>query len=131
FVFGVTPSDSIDINLDINLESAENKEAGTLDRTFRLAPSINWRISPKSTFAGSLSTTFAGDAADTKRNRNVEFDVQWTYQFGFEKDRLRKLQGQFFIRFASLYASARDRLFGLDSLTRSQTLNMGLSFTFF
>lgn len=131
FAVGLPLSNSLDINLDINADSASNKETKTTDRTLRLAPGINWRMSSKSTLASNISITLAGDAAETVKNRNVEFDVQWSYQFGVEKDRFRKLQSQMFIRYANQYARSRNTSFGLNDLTKNQTLNLGLSFTFF
>jgi hypothetical protein len=129
---GVAASGSLDLNLDINVESINNQEARSLDRTLRLAPTINWRMGKKSTFASNFSTTLAGDEAKTKRNRNVEFDMQWTYQFAFfENDRLRKVQGQFFIRYADRYARTRNFVIVQNDLQKTRTLNLGLSFNIF
>ena len=41
--------------------------------------------------------------------------------------RWRKVQGQFFIRYADRHASTRDPLLGLDNLTRLKTLNLRLN----
>ncbi len=131
FSVGISPLPTIDLNLDINAESAGNKEARTIDRTFRIAPGINWRMTPKATFASNFSSTFAGDAADTRGNRSVEFDMQWSYQFAVERDRFRKLQSQFFIRYANRYSRATNSLLIQNDLTKNQILNLGISFTFF
>src|SRR5262245_26403211 len=66
FTVGIAANRSLDLNFDLNAESANNREAGTIDRTLRLSPSINWRMSKRATLASSLSTTLAGDDADTK-----------------------------------------------------------------
>jgi hypothetical protein len=129
---GVSPDGSLDLNLDVNVESINNKEARSIDRTLRLAPTINWRMGKKSTFASNFSTTLASDDARTKRNKNIEFDMQWTYQFAFfENDRLRKVQGQFFIRYANRYARNRNFALVQDDLQKTRTLNLGLSFNIF
>jgi hypothetical protein len=129
--FGMSVANSLDLNWDINVDRASNKEALTRDRTVRLAPSINWRPTQKSALASNLSFTFAGDAAGVRRNKNIEFDIQWSCRFGFERDRLRKVQGQFFIRYANRFARTHERLFALNTITKTQILNTGLSFTFF
>jgi hypothetical protein len=129
---GVAPGPSLDLNLDINVESVNNQEARAIDRTLRLAPAINWRIGKKSTFASNFSTTLAKDDARTKRNSNIEFDMQWTYQFAFfENDRFRKIQGQFFARYADRYARNRNLLILQNDLEKTRTLNLGLSFNIF
>jgi len=131
FGFGVSPTASFDLNFDFNADSAFDRQADTINRTMRIGPNINWRITQKSVVASNISFTLAGDEAETKRNRNAEFDIQFSQQFGFEKDRFRKLAGQFSIRYANQYARTRDFAFGLNDLTRNQILNMQISFTFF
>ena len=79
----------------------------------------------------TVSNTLAGDLARTTRNRNTEFDLQWSYRFTRGETGWRKVQGQFFIRYADRYASTRDFVFGLNNLTRLMTLNSGINFVFF
>ena len=128
---GVAASPTLDINFDVNIERANNREARTQDGTLRLGPGVNWRMTKKSTFASSFSNSLAGDAANTRRNRNIEFDVQWAYQFAFGKERFRKLSGQFFIRYADRYARTRNSIFATSDLQKNQTLNLGMSFNMF
>lgn len=131
FNIGLAASGALDLGLDINDERADNRGARTLDHTLRLAPTMNWRMNKRMTFASNFSTTRAADEARTKRNRNIEFDLQWTYQFGFERDRLRRLQGQFFTRYANRYAFTRNFLVVQRDLQKTQIVNMGLSLNFF
>jgi hypothetical protein len=131
FTVGVSATGLIDLNVDVNAESARSLEGDTIDRTLRLAPTINWRVTKQSTLATSFSTTLAGDAAETKRNRNIEFDTQWAHRFGFEKDRFPKVQGQFFIRYANRFARARNTPLLLNDLQKTQIVNLGLSFNLF
>ncbi len=126
---GMTPHPNFDLNLDINAESALDRRTASVNRTYRLAPNFNWRMTPITTLASNVSFTLAGDAADTRSNRNIEFDIQYAVSFNFEKDRFRKLAGQMFIRYSNQYSRARDLEF--NNLTRNQTLNIGLSFTLF
>jgi hypothetical protein len=128
---GLPVSPTFDLNVEFSFDSASSKETGRIDRTYRLAPSITWRMNQRATLTTSLSTTFAGDVTKLNQNRNVEFDLQWAYQFSAGKDRFKKVQSQAFIRYANRYASSRDNVFNLNNLTKAQTLNVGLSFTFF
>lgn len=131
FTFGCSPSSALDLNLDINAESAFNKEADRIDRTFRIAPNVTWRLTQNMTVAALVSATFAGDVTRLSRSRNLEADLQWSYRIGPEKLRMKKTQGQFFVKYANRYAFSRDNVFNTDNLTRLQTLNAGISFTFF
>lgn len=126
---GMTLHPNLDLNLEINAESALDRRTASVNRTYRLAPNFTWRMTGLTTLASNVSFTLAGDAADTRSNRNIEFDIQYAVSFKFEKDRFRKLAGQMFIRYANQYSLARD--LGLSDLTRNQTLNIGLSFTLF
>jgi hypothetical protein len=128
---GLPVSPKLDLTFDLSLERANNIETRRLDRTYRFATVVNWKLTERNLLAANLAHTFAGDAAQTNRNRNVEFDLQWSYQFTFGKEKFKKLQGQSFIRYANRYANARDFAVGLNNLTKLQTLNIGLSFTFF
>ncbi len=125
----VTPT--FDLNVEFSFDSAKSKETGRIDRTYRLAPSVTWRMNQRATLTSNLSTTLAGDVTNLTQNRNVEFDLQWAYQFSAGKDRFKKFSSQAFIRYANRYASSRDNVFKLNNLTKAQTLNVGLSFTFF
>jgi hypothetical protein len=131
FTVGLTPSNALDLSLDLSLESAKNLETSRTDRTHRLGTNLNWRMSAKTALAAMVSTMFAGDLAQTSKSRNLELDLQWSYRFSVERSRYRKVQGQFFIRYANRYARLFDNTFDLRNRTRLQTLNTGLSFTFF
>jgi len=128
---GLNPHSSFDLNFDLNIESARNFEMSRTDRTYRAGINTNWRMTRNITVNAIVSNTLAGDIARTTRNRNTEFDLQWSYRFVVGEDRWRKVQAQFFVRYADRYARARDFLFGLDNLTRLRTFNGGLNFVFF
>jgi hypothetical protein len=129
--FQTSLSKSLDVNVEFGGDNVSNKENARTDRLLRLATGINWRVTGRNAIAANLATTFAGDVARTVRNRNAEFDLQWSYQFTLGKERFKKLQGQSFVRYANRYASSRDNIFFLNNLNKAQTLNIGLSFTFF
>jgi hypothetical protein len=128
---GVQASAKLSVNLDVSWDSALNNEQKRTDHTFRLGPSVNWNMTKSMAFTGAVSATRLGNVAGTSRNRTAEVDFQWSYKLGVDKGRYKKLQGQFFIRYANRYAFATDSVFGLRNLTKIQTLNTGINFTFF
>ena len=128
---GIITVPTLDLNFEFGFDSAKNVETVRIDRTYRLTPSITWRMNPRATLQTNFSATLVGDAAKTTRNKNFEFDVQWAYQFAAGKDQFKKMQSQAFIRYANRFASSRDNVFNLNNLTKAQTLNIGLTFTFF
>ncbi len=131
FTFELNPASSIDLGVDLSAESSLNKEAARTDRTYRIGPNVTWRMTNQATLAATVSGIFSGDLAQTSKSRNAELDLQWSYRFGVDRGGRRKVQGQFFIRYANRYARSLDNVFGFRNLTKLQTLNTGLSFTFF
>lgn len=131
FSAGWNPTSTFDLSFDLNFESAFNREATRIDRTLRVGTIINWRMTPHATLAAIFSATAAGDTQATSRNRSAEIDLQWAYRFASEKSRYRRWQTNFFIRYANRYSSSRDFVFNFDNLTKTQTINLGLNFTFF
>jgi len=129
--FGVALNSKVNLNVDLSAESSANRETGRIDRTFRLGPGITWQLTQQISLTANLSNTIAGDAANTSRSRNTEFDASWTYRFGAGKEGMKKVAGQFFLRYANRFSHSFDRLFVTDSLRKNQTLTANLSFTFF
>ena len=79
----------------------------------------------------TVSSNLASDTANTNRNRSVDLDLQWSWRFGIEKDKYRKVQGQFFIRYANRYARAQDLVFLLNNINKFQSFSAGLNITLF
>jgi hypothetical protein len=131
FSFGINPAPTLDLNFEVNAENALNKETNRVERSLRIGPVMNWRMTERLVLAVTLSGTAAGDLAGTSRNRSADVDVQWSYRFAIERSRYRKVQGNFFFRYASRYGSTFDNNFGFSNLTRLHTLNSGVSFNFF
>ena len=129
--FGVAANSKLNLNVDLSVESSANKLTGRIDRTYRLGPGIVWQLTSTMGLTASLSNTIAGDAANTSRSLNTEFDASWTYRFTAGKEGPRKVAGQFFIRYANSYSHALDRIVFSDSLRKNQRLTANLSFTFF
>jgi len=128
---GVAVNSRINLNLDLSAESSTNKETGRVDRTYRLGPGISWKLTKSMEFTANFSNTLAGDVANTSQSRNTEFDTAWIYRFGAGKEGLKKVAGQFFIRYANRYSHSLERIFLNDNLSKNQTLTVNLSFTFF
>jgi len=131
FTVGVTPQPRLEMNFDLSAERASNLEAARFDRTWRASFSANFQTTKKSILAATISSAFAGDTLNLTTSRNADLDLQWSWRFGVEKDKYRKVQGQFFIRYANRYARAIDNIFLFRNLTKLQTMSAGLTFTFF
>jgi hypothetical protein len=128
---GLAATSRFNINLDLSAESSANQESGRTDRTYRLGPGVIWQLNRKMGLTANLANTIAGDAAKTSRSRNTEFDVSWSYRFERGREGLRKVAGQFFIRYANQYSRFLDRLLITDGLRKNQTLTANLGITFF
>ncbi len=133
-VHGITlatkPTSDIDLNLDFTREQQANLEQLRIDQTFRIGTRAVWRTPfiKNSAFSANLSTTVAGDTGNFNDARNVEFDVQWAYRFTLGKKKFRKLDTQFFIRYANRYGSTVDRLLFANAFNKTEAFNFGLSF---
>ena len=137
---GLNPRSTLDLNVDVNaerlnsLDTNGNKDKDRTDRSLRFGVGVNWRMPRRMALSANLSNTTnnsLGDLSKSSDGRNTQFDLQWSWRFAFEQSRWKKTQGQFFIRYANRYASSRAELFGLSNLMKAQTLNLGISFTFF
>lgn len=129
---GFNPTRTLDLNFDIGTERSSAFDQNTVNSTFRVGTNITWRMNTKMVWTVNASTTGAGDHANTNHRRDADVDAQFSWRFlNTEKNRLKKVQGQFFIRYANRYGYARDFLFGFNTYTKLQTFNAGLNFIFF
>lgn len=131
FTVGLSPHRRFDLNFDLSKERANNLESGRQDDNLRAGVNFNWQTTARSAFAATISSTFAGDALQTNKSRSADLDLQWSIRFGAERSAYRKVEGQFFIRYANRYARSEDNIFFFNNLTKLQTVNAGLTFTFF
>jgi len=128
---GIAATTKLNLNLSLSSEDAVNKETGRIDRTYQLGPGITWQLTKHMGLTSNLANTVAGDAAKTSHSRNTEFDASWTYRFSRGAEGLKKVSGQFFIRYANHYSQSLDRLLITNSLRKNQTLTANLGITFF
>jgi hypothetical protein len=129
---GWNPLPTLELNLELNFEDSDNQEQSRIDRTLRFGGIVNWHATKRQTFNMTLSTVGAGDLARTTRNFNNEFDLQWSYRLTRENEnRFKKVQLNYFIRYANRFARARNFVENIDNLTKLQTFNTGLNFIFF
>lgn len=123
----------VDISIDFRKERQKNFELPRIDRTLRIGSRATWRTPflKNSNFSGGFSTTLAGDTGNLSDSRNAELDVQWAYQFTLGREKFKKFSAQFFVRYANRYRDRIDRQFSINSINKTQTFNLGLSFSFF
>jgi hypothetical protein len=129
--FGFTPNSRVDLNFDMNSERARNRENQRTDQTWRFGLNANLQITKNTSLSATLSTLNAFDLGQVSDNFTNEFNLQWSWRFLASKSQFRKVQGQFFLRYATFLARAIDRSFETNNLTKNQTLNAGMNFTFF
>jgi hypothetical protein len=137
---GLKITRSLDLNFELSrenlqsLDSNANKDKERNDHTLRYGGGLNWRITQYSALVLNVFDTVGSSRSDlslSSMQRNLGYDAQWSHSFAREQGRLSKVKAQFYIRYADQSARSLDFLFGINSLTRSQTLNTGLNFTFF
>lgn len=131
FSLGGALRKNLDLGYDQTIESAHNVEQQRIDRLYRSGVNLNWRMTKDSVLTALVSGTLAGDVQQTSERRNAEVDCQWSYRLAYDKGNIRKVQSQLLVRYANRYASTIDNLFGVRGLTKIQTLNVGVSVTFF
>ncbi len=129
--FGYTPNQRIDLNFDVNSERARNAENKRSDQTWRFGFNANLQVTKNTTFSATLSTLNAFDLGQISDNFTNEFNVQWSWKFLAGQKQFKKFSGQFFVRYANFFVRTIDRGFDTNNLTKSNTLNAGINFTFF
>lgn len=127
---GTKPFTDLDLDFELTNEAQQNLEQPRTDKTFRFGTRTTWRtvFLKNSVFSGGLSFSLAGDTGNQNDARNAEFDLQWAYRFAFGSKKFKKLDAQFFIRYANRYGSTIERVFFVNSLTKTQAFNFGLTF---
>jgi hypothetical protein len=131
FTVGLNPMSTLNFNVGLNLESQNNLELAQINNTKALTLGVNWTPFKNATFGANFSNTLASDRAKTNDNKNINFDIQFAYNFNFEKDKFRKFGMQSFIRFADTFARNRNFIDIIDNRTRVKILTAGLTFNFF
>ncbi len=127
---GLKVSRDFDLDIEVSREFQTNLEVARTDETIRIGPKVVWRTPflKNSVFSANLSATAAGDTGNLNDSRNAEFDIQWAYRFTLGKEKFKKLDTQFFIRYANRYGSTFERLFLNNAFNKTESFNFGLSF---
>lgn len=131
FSVGFNPIATLSVNVGMNFENALNVETGQLNRTTALTSGVTWQPFKGAQLAVNLSNTIAADIAFTNRNRNTNFDAQFSYNLTREKSKFKKFGAQAFVRYADTFALTRDLVFGVNNLTRTHIINAGLTINIF
>ncbi|MEP7272797.1 MAG: hypothetical protein ABI882_14945, partial [Acidobacteriota bacterium] len=129
---GWTPKPTLELNVDINFENANNREQVNTDRNLRFGLIVNWQATKRQNINATFSTIGAGDLRRTNESRNAEFDLQWNYRVTRENEnRFKKVQMVYFVRYSNRFARTRNFIENVNNLTRLNTFNTGLNFIFF
>ncbi len=128
---GLNPFSILSFNVGLNFENSNNLELTQVNKTKALTLGLNLQPFKGATFSGNFSDTLAGDAAKTNNNKNINFDMQFTYNFNLEKSKFKKFGMQAFVRFADTFSRNRDFIADVNNRTRTKIINAGLTFNFF
>jgi hypothetical protein len=127
---GATPAPTVDLNLELAWEGAENRELIQRDLLRRLSLGGVWRPAQRSTLTGTLGATWARDDAGTAENRNTDFQFQFAQALSLRPGHDRP-QGHVFVRLSrqTLYTFAL--LAGSAESRRAWSLHSGLALRIF
>ena len=128
---GLNPLPILGFTVGLNFDSQRNFETSQINNTKTLTFGGNWQPFKGAALASSFSQTLAGDRARTVRNRNINYDVQFSYSFNVEKSKFRKFGTQMFVRFADTFARNRDFPNNLNARTETRIATAGMTFNFF
>ncbi len=133
FNVAINHFDDVQFGFDLSREGQRNFETARIDRQWRIGTNITWQnlFIKNLSFNTNISAAIAGDLGNVTDSRNVEFDAQLSYRFGIGKQKYRKFETQFFIRYSNRYGSRIDRLFIVRDINRFQGFNAGLTFNIF
>lgn len=131
FTVGINPLQILTFNVGFTFDSQRNFELDQVNQTKNLTFGANWQPFKGATFSGNFSQALTGDKSRTNRNRNINYDVQFSYNFGVEKSRFRKFGTQMFVRFADTFARQRDFVNDLNNRTQTRIMTAGMTFNFF
>lgn len=131
FTLGVNPLETLSFNVGLTLDSQRNFELEQVNGTKTLNFGVNWQPFKNATLTTDFSQNLAGDAARTNRNRSINYNAQFAYNFNIEKSRFKKFGMQLFVRFADAFARNRDFINDLNNRTQTKLVTGGLTFNFF
>lgn len=133
FNFDYKPIEKLTVGANFSFNRAEAFEEPRVDKTFNLGSTITLRdmFLKNSAVTANLTTTIAGDRANLSDNRSGDISLEWSYKLGFGKEKFKKMETQFFIRYNNTYGEQRDNIFFINNFNKRQAFNFGLSFNFF
>lgn len=133
FNFDYKPLTNLTVAANLSRNRAEIFEQPRTDKTFNIGSTIIWRdlFLKNSAVTAGLTMTLAGDERGESDNQSGNLSLEWSYKFAFGKEKFKKMETQFFIRYNNTYGEQRDNIFFVNNINKRQTFNFGLNFTFF
>lgn len=114
FGLGLTPTRTVRIGVDLNLERADNLGADERDNTRRWGANASWQPLERSTLAVRFSDTFRDDDQATREQAGRTVDVKWSSRLPTAGG----LGGTWFVRW---YRNESQRIDRLRDLTQDRT----------
>jgi len=128
---GLIPFGTLNLNVDVAFEGAENKEINRSDHTQRYGLNLSLQTTKSSALNVNLSTTLSGDDAKTSERQNSVVNLEWSLGFGFGRGERKLLKGQLFLRYAWQEGRSEDRIFGFADSTKNWSVNTGVNLSVF
>jgi hypothetical protein len=119
------------VGLDAAIESAENKEVGTMLRTRRIGNTLNVQPFQNMTFNVAAATTRTKDDGGTNHQKSSFVSIEAHYAFDFSPALVIHWNGQAFVRYAWNEAQSRNSVFETSNYSRSWAITTGISFNIF
>lgn len=123
----LTPVRQLSLTLEAGLESSRNHQRDETDETSSWGAQLQWQPLDRSTLSVRLSETTTEDLAVTRRRSQGQVNAQWSSVLPY----LRRVQGQYFLRFSRNRAASLNLAADQADRRRAWWLDSGLNFTFF
>lgn len=131
---GLSPAQTIGLQVELSLERADNLETGRTDETRRLGASVTWQPLKDTSLLVNASTTLGWDEVRTSETDGEELAAELSQGFRLGKVlalSAEGVRGRAFVRYTSRRSSSFDRTFGFDSSTSGWQWNTGVSLSLF
>jgi hypothetical protein len=127
---GFTPLTSLDVMLDLALESAESRERDQESTTRRIGTALTWRMTTNTAFSGAFSTTHMSDQPRTIEQESSDLRLELTQSVNLFGARSGRSPAQLFLRYSRQFG---EQLFPGQpvSARRTWTLTTGATLSLF
>lgn len=127
--FGVSPTGTLDLGLELALEEAENVQQRATDETVRVSGSVRWQVGKGHSFDLVVSKTDVDNDANFNEREDISGDASWSWRLALGSVGGRPVGGRLFVRYANRQSFFFDPIFDIldDRLLWTVTTGFNLS----